>query len=360
MRPLTVALVLVLFYATVSQSAPAGRIVGYLPAYKPTHVKPKDLATAGYTHIILAFATFNATHKGLLVRQDFSYIKPAYVKQLQAEGIRVLISLGGALTNTRGATVNFHQISTDSNFTSVFVSSIEELVKEYGLDGVDFDLEVGFTNDGSPSDVDVLAKIIHLLYARNPKLLISLVPQAENVAPAQTQGGWVNIYGSYSNLVLKTYPCLAWSGVQVYNTGGMNGINDKLYSNMDPKNTDFSVAMAVDMLEAWPSKTSDGQPTGFAPYKAVLRDDQVLLGYPAPDSTGGSDGGPAKSNSVIKQIIGCLRGGYSDHSLCGDYYPPIRDYPTFSGVFTWEVTYDQNNNWEFATQLRNCVMNNRC
>jgi len=139
----------------------------------------------------------------------------------------------------------------------------------------------------------------------------------------------------------------------------MNGINDVLYSNADPDNLDFSVAMAVDMLEAWPAHTSSGQPTGFPAYKAVLRPDQVLLGYPAPNSMGASDGRPAKPNSAIQKIIQCLREGYGNHSVCGSYYPP-RNYPDIGGVFCWEVTYDQNNNWKFAKDLTECVRNNNC
>jgi chitinase len=337
-----------------------GRIVGYLPGYKPTNIAPQDLATAGYTHVIVAFCTFNASHPGLLVTQDFMYIKPPYIKQLQSAGLKVLISLGGALTNTPGATVNFHQISTAPNFTATFVSSIESLIRIYGFDGVDFDIETGFTNDGSPSDVDKAAEIINTLHKNDPNLLISLVPQAENIAPAQTQNQWIGIYGSYSNLVLQTYPAITWSGVQVYNTGGMNGINGQLYSNADPKNVDFSVAMAVDMLEDWPPRLPNGQATGFAPYKNVLKDDQVMLGYPAPNAQGASDGRPAKPNTVIKQIIQCLRGGFSKPGLCADYHPPTRDYPDFGGVFTWELTYDQANNWKFASELKDCIRNDQC
>jgi len=340
-------------------SPPGGRIVGYLPGYKPTQINPNDLVSAGYTHVIVAFATFNESDKGSLV-VEFSYIKPENVTRLQKAGLQVLISLGGAIASAPGATVNFHQISTESNFVPKFSQSIEQLVDEYGFDGVDFDIESGFTSDGSPSDVEKLAAVIQTLHKNKPSLLISLVPQAENISPQQTRGAFESIYSSYSNLALQTYSCLTWSGVQIYNTGGMNGINDKLYSNGDPKNIDFSVAMAVDMLEDWPSTTSSGQPTGFPPYKAVLRDDQVLLGYPAPNSKGNSDGGPNKPNSAIKNIIKCLRGGFDDHGLCGDYYPPKRNYPNFGGVFEWELTYDQDNNYKFASELKDCVRNGKC
>jgi len=351
---------LLLLFLSAVLAAPGGRIVGYLPGYKQTHVIPSDLANAGYTHIIIAFATFNATNKGALVNEFANFISPSYVASLQKVGIQVLVSLGGALTNVRGATVSFNQISSGTpNFVPLFTEAIEEMVKQYSFDGVDFDIETGFSNDGSPSDVDVLANVINSLHSKNPSLLISLVPQAENVAPQQTRGMFLGIYASYSNLALQTYHALTWSGVQVYNTGGMNGINDQLYSNADPKNLDFSVAMAVDMLEAWPTKAPNGQPTGFPPYEAVLRPDQVMLGYPAPNARGASDGGPAKPNSAIRQIVQCLREGHDNHAVCGSYYPP-RNYPDFGGVFCWEVTYDQNNDWKFAKELKDCVRNNNC
>jgi len=338
-----------------------GKIVGYLPGYKPTNINPTDLTAAGYTHIIVAFATFNASVPGQLFN-SFSYITPAYVKSLQAAGLKVLISLGGAAANDPGTTVNFHDISSagGSNFTSVFTASIEQLVTQYNFDGIDFDFETGFTLNGVPnSDVDLLITIIKALHQRNPLWILSLVPQAENIAPAQTQGKWYNIYGSYSYLAMNLADIITWNGVQVYNTGGMNGINDVLYSNMDPMDLDFSVAMAADMLENWPSKTPDGRDTGFPPYKGILRDDQVLLGYPAPNSRGDSDGGPNRPTQVIKQIIECLRGGFSNHTLCQSYYPP-RDYPNIGGVFEWELTYDQDNHYKFASDLKACVLDGNC
>jgi chitinase len=309
--------------------------------------------------VIVAFATFNATDLGSLVASSFQYITPKHIKALQAAGLKVLISIGGADATEPGTTVNFHQISGGANFTQKFTKGIEKLVSTYGFDGIDIDLEQGFTSDGSPSDVDNMAAVIKALRKDNPDLLISLVPQAENVAPQQTQGKFINIYSSYSNLALQTYKEITWSGVQIYNTGGMNGINGQLYSNMDPKNVNFSVAMGVDMLADWPSKLPDGRDTGFPPYKAVLRDDQVLLGYPAPDSRGASDGGPPKDNSVIKRIIGCLKGGFSQPSLCDGYTPP-KNYPNLGGVFEWELTYDQDNSFRFASELNDCVKSGKC
>jgi len=349
------------FLLSIAFAYSPGRVVGYFPGYKQTNINPDDLANAGYTHIIVAFATFNATQKGALVNEFAPYVSRSYVASLQKAGLQVLFSLGGALTNTPGATVNFHQISYGvPNFAVMLTHGIESLVQDYNFDGVDFDLETGFTSGDFPSDVDVLADVINTLHKNNPKLILSLVPQAANIAPVQTNGRWLGIWASYSDLALKTSQSIAWSGVQVYNTGGMNGINGQLFSNADPNNMDFSVAMAVDMLEAWPNKTSSGQPTGYPPYKAVLRPDQVLLGYPAPNAQGASDGRPAKPNSVIKQILDCLHRGYDNHSLCDGYYPPVRNYPTFGGVFTWEVTYDQNNDWKFAKELSACVKKGVC
>jgi chitinase len=348
------------FLLSIAFAAPGGRIVGYLPGYKQTHIPPLDVAKAGYTHVIVAFATFNATNKGAIVNEFGPYVSTAYVASLQKAGLKVMFSLGGALTNTPGATVNFHQIWNGvPNFVTTFTGAIEKLVKQYNFDGVDIDLEQGFTSDGTPSDVDIMATVINTLHANNPSLLISLVPQAANIAPQQTLGKYLGIYASYSNLAMQTYKSITWTGVQVYNTGGMNGINNVLYSNADPGNMDFSVAMAVDMLEAWPTQDA-GRPTGFPAYQPVLRPDQVMLGYPAPDAQGGSDGGPAKQNAVIKKIIQCLREGFDTPSSCDTYAPPVRNYPDFGGVFCWELTYDQSNDWKFGRELSDCVKNGNC
>lgn len=97
--------------------------------------------------------------------------------------------------------------------------------------------------------------------------------------------------------------------------------------------------MATDLLENWPAQVNN-QNTGFQPYISYLRPDQVVLGYPAPNAQGHSDGAPTTNISAIKNAIQCLRTGNAgcDQSIQG--FKPPRAYSTIGGVFNWEVTYD--------------------
>ncbi|MBA2653159.1 MAG: hypothetical protein H0U73_12980, partial [Tatlockia sp.] len=84
-----------------------------------------------------------------------------------------------------------------------------------------------------------------------------------------------------------------------------------------------------------------------------------VLGYPSPNASGASDGQPAAVTGMIKRALQCLRTGIASSTSCGSYLPP-KAYPGIGGVFEWEITYDANNNYQFATALKNCVMNGNC
>lgn len=340
-------------------SPQTGKVIGYLPGWKSPLPTPQDLKNAGYTHIIIAFGLFSTDSPGQVVTA-FPTVTKNYIARLQLAGIKVLFSLGGADSNLPNATVNFDQVlqlaSSPAQFQKDLTASIENVITTYNFDGVDFDIEQGFSATAGESfqhptgDIEALANVINQLHADHPQLLLSLVPQSDNIAATNSFG---NPWGTYSSLIMQTSQALSWVGIQLYNTGCANGIDDVCYANTGT-GQDFSVAMATDLLENWPA-TDAGRPTGFLPYLGILKPSQVVLGYPVVDNNGNSDGLPATPPSIIKKAIQCLVSGQN----CGQYTPP-RQYPGIGGVFDWEVTYDANNSYQFAKQLNPCVLRGQC
>jgi len=347
-------------YASTSQTTQGGKVIGYLPGWVDASKLPtgQALSQAGYTHIIVAFGLFSLDQPGQVL-SDFPTVTKSYVASLQAAGIKVLFSLGGADSGLPNGTVDFDQVlqmaKSPTQFQTDLVASIQQTISQYGFDGVDFDIEDGFTGQGTidkpTGDVAVLANVINTLHQNNSKLLISLVPQVDNIAATS---GFGNPWASYSSLIMQTSPAISWVGIQLYNTGCADGIDDVCYAN-NGLSQDFSVAMATDLLENWPAKDPYGRDTGFQHYINYLRPDQVVLGYPSTNSQGGSNALPVTANGLIMQAIQCLRTGKS----CGQYTPPDL-YPTIGGVFNWEVTYDADNHFQFANQLKNCVLKGNC
>ncbi|HAT5044489.1 TPA: hypothetical protein I9760_002743, partial [Legionella pneumophila] len=342
-------------------TAAKGRIIGYVPGWK-TPPAAQELASAGYTHVMIAFGVFSTNTPGVIV-PAFETITKEYIQSLHQVGIKVILSLGGALTSIPNTTVDFHQVlvasSSPEAFKQTFINSLKELISQYDFDGFDIDIEHGINAGGSFSqpqgDIAVLASIINTMYSQNPSLLITLTPQVANIAATS---GFDQTWGNYASLTMQTHQSLAWVGIQLYNTGCAFGIDQVCYGPTPTDTPDFSVAMATDLLENWPA-TVNGRPTGFQPYVSYLRPSQIVIGYPSPNSNGGSDGSPVTPTTTIKRAIQCLKTAIASNTSCGAYAPP-RAYGNIGGVFNWEVTYDKNNQFKFAKELKNCVINGVC
>lgn len=339
-----------------------GRIITYIPGWK-TPPSAQTLANAGYTHVMIAFGVFSTTTPGVIT-PAFDTVTKAYVQSLHQAGIKVILSLGGASSSLPNTTVDFHQVlasaSSQDAFKQTFINSLKGLITTYGFDGFDIDIEHGLNGGGTFSqpqgDIAVLASIINTMYSQNPNLLITLTPQVANMAATS---GFDGTWGNYASLIMQTHNSLAWVGIQLYNTGCAYGINQVCYGADPVSSPDFSVAMATDLLANWPAKLADGRATGFQPYIANLKPSQVVIGYPAANASGVSDGLPATPTTTIKRALQCLKTAVASSSSCANYIPP-KAYGAIGGVFNWEVTYDQGNNFKFATDLKNCVINGVC
>jgi chitinase len=378
---------------------PKGRVIGYLPLnwnnsgrYDSSIPPAEELAAVGYTHILISFGVFS-TNPGCIVNRSCIQLSPrpgepaqirsgdgsesqllkSYITQLHHHGIQVLLSLGGAATAF--GTVDFEESfariqngrrSFDETITA-YVNSVVRLIQTYGFDGIDVDIEHGFTpasgkDLAKAASVDVcknsftlvsglsreggsvcaMVAIIRGILQQHAELLITLAPQTLNIAANNRVAGQTL---NYTSLVANLREHITWVGVQIYNSGGMYGPRGVLQAITAENQVNATVAMALNLLEPW----NQHWPNYFLDNSAsILNPDQVVLGFPASNGVR-SDGRPAGDLNKIKRAIYCLNQGNYCDSLSAKQ--PLAG--SIGGVFNWNVNFDRANGYAFARALTN-------
>ncbi len=224
----------------------------------------------------------------------------ADVKALQAKGKKVIISVGG-----EKGTVS---VATPAAATN-FANSVLALIKEYGFDGVDIDLENGL-------DPEHMAKALRKIHAAvGSSLIITMAPQTIDMQ---------NPASSYFKLALDIKDILTVVFTQYYNSGAMLGCDQMNAYSQGTVN--FIVALTCIQLEAG------------------LRPEQVAVGLPA---SAGAAGGGIVSPSVVNQALDCLAKGTN----CGSF-KPAKTYPGIRGAMTWSINWDVTTGNNFANTVR--------
>ena len=246
----------------------------------------------------------------------------AQVAALQAQGKKVLISIGGA-----NATV---QLNSDAQ-RDQFVSSLLAIVNTYGFDGIDIDLEgASVSSTGGSIAAPVDASIIRLIDAieaiGNAFETQSGTPMMLTMAPetAYVQGGmsaFGGIWGAYLPIIDALRDRISILQVQLYNSGSMYGIDGGIYVQ---GTADFIVSQTEAVLQGF---TTGGG--AFAP----LPPEKVAIGLPAcPNAAGGGYVSPA----VLASAVNYLR----DTGPQPGSYVRTSTYPTLRGLMTWSINWD--------------------
>ncbi|WP_030822376.1 chitinase [Streptomyces hygroscopicus] len=219
------------------------------------------------------------------------------IKAKQAAGKSVVISIGG-----QNGTVSVNDAASANNFAN----SVYALMREYGFNGVDIDLENGL-------NATYMTQALRTLSAKaGSGLVITMAPQTIDMQ--STSNG-------YFQTALNIKDILTVVNMQYYNSGSMLGCDGKVYSQ---GSVDFLTALACIQLEG-----------GLSP-------SQVGLGVPA--STRGAGSGYV-SPAVVNNALDCLARGTN----CGSF-KPARTYPELRGAMTWSTNWDATagNAWSDA------------
>src|SRR5579875_1113059 len=262
-----------------------------------------------YTLIAVAFANADPNNPGGVTFSIDSGLSSALggyttsqfisdINTLHSEGKKVIISVGGA-----NGTISVNDAASASNFAN----SVYGLMKTYGFDGVDIDLENGINVTYMTSALQQLSSLA------GSNLIITMAPQTIDM---QSTGS------DYFQLALNIKNILTIANMQYYNSGSMNGCDGNVYSE---GTEDFLVALACIQLEG-----------GLSP-------SQVGLGLPASTSAAG---GGYVSPSVVNAALDCLETGNN----CGSFKPP-RTWPGIRGAMDWSINWDASNGYNFADTI---------
>jgi chitinase len=181
---------------------------------------------------------------------------------------------------------------------------VYSVIKQYGFDGVDIDLENGVNPTYMASALEQLSSDV------GSSLIITLAPQTVDT---QSTGD------DYFQLALDIKSILTMINTQYYNSGTMNGCDGNVYAE---GTENFMTALACTELEG-----------GLSP-------SQVGLGLPASPPAAGSG---YVAPSVVNDALDCL----AARANCGSFVPSAA-YPGIRGVMTWSINWDASNGYNFA------------
>lgn len=311
----------------IRANAQGPELVGYWHNWNDGNAPYLELSQVDerYTVVCLSFAlpAPGSTYDMVFAPQETAPATfLADVAALQAQGRKVLISIGGA-TGT---------IHLDSDAQrDQFVASMLDIIGTYGFDGLDIDLEgasVAITGGTIANPVDArIIRMIDAVHAIADQFESTYgVPMMLTAAPetAYVQGGmsaFGGIWGAYLPVLDALRDRLDILQVQLYNSGSMYGIDGAIY---EQGTADFIVSQTEALLQGF--QTGGGF---FAPWPP----EKVAIGLPAcPLAAGGGYVTPA----VVEQAVKYLRGTGPQPGS----YQRVATYPTLRGLMTWSINWD--------------------
>ncbi|PKB18936.1 glycosyl hydrolase family 18 protein [Flavobacterium sp. 5] len=252
------------------------------------------------------------------------------IKSLRDSGVPVIVSIGGQ---------NGHVVLDNVAQKNTFVNGLKAIIDEYQFDGVDLDFEGGSMNfnagglrDISYTGISAYPRLKNIVDAckelkayYGPGFLLTAAPETQYV-----QGGYstyTDTFGSFLPIIQNLRNDLDLLAVQLYNTGGENGLDGQYYGSA--KKANMVTALTDMVIKGYNIGTTgmhfDGLPAS-----------KVLIALPAcPSAAGSGYLTPAEGISAMDY----LRNG---NTFSGRTYTmqPGGPYPSLRGLMTWSVNWD--------------------
>ncbi len=262
-----------------------------------------------------------------------SYTKDDFkadVKALQAQGKKVVLSIGGY--------EGHFQLPTDAAVNQ-FVSDIKSFVDEYGFDGIDIDLEqksAYFDKQGEDGDinnpksttiVNTTRAIRTIVESYGDDFILSWAPETFYVQLGYQFYAGLNQWcdaraGDYLPMINALRDKTSFVHVQLYNSMSILAPDGNTYS-MGTK--EGVVAMCKMLLDGFYVGAGSGVKESEATHFKALRPDQVVIGVPSSQNAAGS-------------------GQISNANLQAAFNELDAAYPGIRGIMTWSINWDSAQN----------------
>jgi chitinase len=252
------------------------------------------------------------------------------IKSLRDSGVPVIVSIGGQ---------NGHVVLDNVTQKNIFVNGLKAIIDEYQFDGVDIDFEGGSMNfnagglrDISYAGISAYPRLKNVVDAfkelkayYGPGFLLTAAPETQYV-----QGGYstyTDTFGSFLPIIQNLRNDLDLLAVQLYNTGGENGLDGQYYGSA--KKANMVTALTDMVIKGYNIATTgmhfDGLPAS-----------KVLIALPAcPSAAGSGYLTPAEGISAMHYLrTGTTFSGRTYTMQPGGPYPSLR------GLMTWSVNWD--------------------
>ena len=304
----------------------------------PQYIRLRDV-NSKYNVIEVAFALAGSDQATLSFTPENTTVADfkSDIALLQSQGRKVLISIGGQ---------DGIVILGSATQKAAFVSSLKSILDTYNFDGFDIDLEGGntlildngdkdFTHPTTPKIqnlVSAIKEVVNYRKGQGKECWLTMAPETYYVQTAYG-AAYSPLVGAYLPVIYGVKDELTFIHPQLYNTGSVTGLDNKVYSS---STSDFIVAMTEMLLAGFPVS---GTNLTFP----ALREDQVAFGLPANTSAAGS-GYTTPAN--VKKALDYLTKG---QSYGGAYtLRKAGGYPGLRGIMTWSINWDKSTADEFA------------
>ena len=255
------------------------------------------------------------------------------IKSLRDSGVPVIVSIGGQ---------NGHVVLENVTQKNIFVNGLKAIIDEYQFDGVDIDFEGGSMNfsagglrDISYAGISAYPRLKNVVDAfkelkayYGPGFLLTAAPETQYV-----QGGYStynDTFGSFLPIIQNLRNELDLLAVQLYNTGGENGLDGQYYGSA--KKANMVTALTDMIIKGYNIGTTGMRFDGLPPSK-------VLIALPAcPSAAGSGFLTPTEGINAMHYLrTGTTFSGRTYTMQPGGPYPALR------GLMTWSV------NWDFSS-----------